>query len=308
MIKDFISITQFTGAQLAALLERALADKARFQAGRLPASLQRKTLAMIFEKPSLRTRASFEVAMTQLGGHAMHLTQSDIGLGKREPVQDVGRVLGGMCDGVMARTFSHKLVEDLARHCPRPVINGLTDYSHPCQAMADLLTVRELRGRLEGLTLAFVGDGNNVARSLAEACARLGMKFVLAAPAGYELEAQFARSLEGAGSGAYRLTHDPAEAVAEADVIYTDTWISMGQESQQEKRKATFSPYQLNASLLGRGKAGAIVLHCLPAYRGLEITDEVFEAHASSILRQAENRLHFQRALLDVLLAEGGIR
>ena len=316
MIKDFITITQFTGAQLAALLDRTLADKKRFVAGHLPASLERKTLAMIFEKPSLRTRVSFEVAMTQLGGHAMHLTQSDIGLGKREPVQDVARVLGGMCDGIMARTFSHKLVQDFGRFCPRPVINALTDHSHPCQAMADLLTLRELGGGLAGKTLAFVGDGNNVALSLAEACVRLGMHFVLSSPKGYELEAKFVQSLGSAGLvdvgdaglGTYRLVSDPAQAVAAADAVYTDTWVSMGQESQQQKRQADFAPYQINAQLMARAKTGAIVLHCLPAYRGFEITDEVFEAHADGILQQAENRLHFQRSLLNVLMAEGGIQ
>jgi ornithine carbamoyltransferase len=308
MIKDFINISQFTGAQLSGLLDRAMADKKLFRAGKLPAALERKTLAMIFEKPSLRTRVSFEVAMTQLGGHAMHLTQGDIGLGKREPVQDVARVLGGMCDGIMARTFSHKLVEDLGRHCPKPVINALTDYSHPCQALADLLTVRELLGALTGKTLAFVGDGNNVARSLAGACVRLGMHFILSSPKGYELEKAFVEPLASAGEGTYRLMADPAEAVAAADAVYTDTWVSMGQESQQQRRQADFAPYQLNAKLLARAKSGVVVLHCLPAYRGFEITEEVFEAHASSILQEAENRLHFQRSLLNILMGEGGIR
>jgi ornithine carbamoyltransferase len=307
MTKDFIDISQFSSKQLGALLDRALADKKLFRAGKLPATLERKTLAMIFEKPSLRTRVSFEVAMTQLGGHALYLTQADIGLGKREPVQDVARVLGGMCDGIMGRTFSHKLMEDLGRLCPKPVINGLTDYSHPCQALADLLTVHELRGKLAGLTLVFVGDGNNVARSLADSCARLGMRFVLSAPPGYELEAKYVASLASFGPGVYRLEADPGKALAEADVIYTDTWVSMGQEAQQQRRRADFAPYQLDAKLLSRAKAGAIVLHCLPAYRGFEITEEVFEAHASSILQQAENRLHFQRSLLNVLLGESGV-
>jgi len=306
--KDFIDISQFTGSQLAALLDRALADKKLFRSGKLPATLGGRTLAMIFEKPSLRTRVSFEVAMTHLGGHAMNLTQTEIGLGKREPAQDVARVLGGMCDGIMARTFSHKMVEDLARFCPKPVINALTDYSHPCQAMADLLTLRELQGDLAGRTLAFVGDGNNVARSLADACVRLGMHFVLSAPKGYELEAKYVKSLPGAGPGTYREEANPARAVSAADAIYTDTWVSMGQESQQQKRRADFAPYQLNDKLMASAKAGAVVLHCLPAYRGFEITDEVFEAHASSILQEAENRLHFQRTLLNVLMAEGGIR
>ena len=309
MIKDFVDIRQFTGAQLSRLLDRSAADKALLQAGRLPPTLERKTLAMIFEKPSLRTRVSFEVAMTQLGGHAMYLTQADIGIGKRETVQDIARVLGRMCDGVMARTFSHQFVENLAKHGPKPVINGLTDYSHPCQAMADLLTVRERLGPLAGKTLAFVGDGNNVARSLSLACAKLDMKFLLSAPAGYELDADFVALLRAEGKrDAYRLVSDPAQAVAAADAVYTDTWVSMGQESQQPKRQADFAPYQLNRALMGRAKPGVLVLHCLPAYRGCEITEDVFEAHAAGILQQAENRLHFQRSLLNVLMAEGGIQ
>ncbi|MCY2932341.1 MAG: hypothetical protein NTV86_23180 [Planctomycetota bacterium] len=188
MIKDFIEIADFTGIQLERLLDRAAHDKLAFRAGKLPASLQGATLAMIFEKPSLRTRVSFETAMTQLGGHALHLTQKDIGLGAREPAKDVARVLGRMCQGIMARTFSHALVQELAQWSPVPVINALTDLSHPCQAMADLMTVRERLGSLAGKTLAFIGDGNNVARSLAVACGKLGMHFVLACPKGYELK------------------------------------------------------------------------------------------------------------------------
>jgi ornithine carbamoyltransferase len=308
MIKDFISIGDFTGPQLAALLKQALADKALFRAGKLPASLPRKTLAMIFEKPSLRTRVSFQTAMTQLGGSAIHLTQADIGLGSREAVQDVARVLGRMCDGIMARTFSHEWVQQLAAHCPRPVINALTDYSHPCQAMADLMTAQERLGALAGRTLAFIGDGNNVARSLAMACTRLGMHFVLAAPAGYELEKSVAASLPtGPEAGSFRMVRDPFGAVAKADVVYTDTWVSMGQEKQKAKRAKAFAGFQVNAKLMAAAPRGAVVMHCLPAYRDYEITDEVFEAHAGTILEEAENRLHFQRTLLNVLMGQGGI-
>ena len=304
MIKNFINLRDFTPRQLENLLERAIADKALYQAGKLPATLERKTLAMIFEKPSLRTRVSFETAMTHLGGHAIFLTNADIGINTREPVKDIARVLGRMCDGIMARTFSHQFVEEMGQLAGVPVINALTDYSHPCQAMADLMTAKEHFGDLAGRTLAFVGDGNNVARSLAVACAKFGMKFVLACPAGYELEEGF---LESTGGDA-RTTHVSGEAVSDADVIYTDTWVSMGQEQEKAKRVKDFTGFQINARLLSNAPKHAIVLHCLPAYRECEITDEAFEIHAKHILDEAENRLHFQRSLLNVLMAEGGIQ
>ena len=297
MPKDFVSISDFEGPQLSAMIKQAIADKKAFRAGKLKATLARKTLAMIFEKPSLRTRVSFEAAMTQLGGHAIYLTQADIGLGKREEVRDIARVLGRMCDAILARTYSHRTVLDLAEHSPAPVINALSEQSHPCQAMADLMTAAEHFGRLDRLKLAFIGDGNNVARSLYEACGRLGMGFVLACPKGYELPELPA--------GAVR--HDPAEAVADADVIYTDTWVSMGQEDERQKRLRDFAGFQINAGLLAKAPPRAIVMHCLPAYRGLEITDEVFEAHAGTIFEEAENRLHFQRTLLNLLIGDGGI-
>ncbi|MBI5725498.1 MAG: ornithine carbamoyltransferase [Planctomycetes bacterium] len=309
MIKDFIDIREFSAAQLSGLLDRAIADKKLFSQGRLPATLDRKTLAMIFEKPSLRTRVSFESAMTQLGGHAIYLSQSDIGLGSREAVQDIARTLSRMCNGIMARTFRHDLVEQLARHAAVPVINGLTDFSHPCQAMADLMTVRELLGDLKGKTIVFVGDGNNVARSLAGACLMLGARFILACPSGYELNDAFMEKLMAGNPHADCATsHNPCEAVAGADVIYTDTWVSMGQEDQRQKRINDFEDFQINSDLMAKAPKNAIVLHCLPAYRGFEISEEVFEAHAEAIFRQAENRLHFQRTLLAVLIGEGGIK
>ncbi len=304
MAKDFINLADFTGEQLSALTERAISDKALFREGRLPCTLERRTLAMIFEKPSLRTRVSFETAVTQLGGHAIYLTNTEIGIGVREPVQDVARVLGRMCDGIVARTFRHELVEDLARCASVPVVNALTDYSHPCQAMADVMTIREHFGDLAGRKLAFIGDGNNVARSLSVACGKLGMEFVLASPAGHELEAEL---LDKLPPGTASITRDPRSAVANADVIYTDTWISMGQESEREKRIRDFEGFQVNRELLNAAPEAAIVLHDLPAYRGCEISDEVFEAHAATIFTQAENRLHFQRSLLNLLIAEGGI-
>lgn len=304
MTRDFVNLADFTGAQLSSLLDRARADKALLLRGELPATLAGKVLAMIFEKPSLRTRVSFETGMIQLGGAAIYLAPADIGLGKREPVRDVARVLSRMCDGIMARTFSHELMCELAEWADVPVINGLTDFSHPCQAMADLMTVREHLGRLEGLKLAFVGDGNNVARSLAVACGKLGVRFALAAPDGYQLDEAFVTGLE---AGAFSQSSDPREAVRDANVLYTDTWTSMGQEEDRQRRVKDFAGFQLNTELVSQAAEGAIVLHCLPAYRGLEITDEVFETHAEEILDEAENRLHFQRSLLTVLMGEGGI-
>jgi ornithine carbamoyltransferase len=305
MTKDFIELSEFSGKRLSGLLDRAIADKAAFRAGTLPASLPRKTLAMVFEKPSLRTRVSFETAMEQLGGHAIHLTQADIGLGSREAIQDIARVLGRMCDGIMARTFSHELVQSLARHAPVPVINALTDFSHPCQAMADLMTAQEEFGTLAGRTLAFIGDGNNVARSLATACTKLGMRFVLSSPGDYRLEAKFVASLDCPSACTWEA--EPAKAVAEADVVYTDTWVSMGQEQEKAKRLAIFKSFQVNAELMAAAPKHAVVMHCLPAYRELEITEDTFELHAGTIMEEAENRLHFQRTLLNVLIGEGGI-
>jgi ornithine carbamoyltransferase len=305
-MKDFIELRDFTDEQLRGLLDRAIEDKATFRRGLLPPTLTRKSLAMIFEKPSLRTRVSFEAAMTHLGGHALYLTQADIGLGTREATQDVARVLGRMCDGIMARTFSHELIRQLAAFSAVPVINALTDYSHPCQAMADLMTAKEHFGDLAGRTLAFVGDGNNVARSLAEGCAKMGMHFVLASPAAHRLEEEFVRALPGGSS--YRWTGDPAEAVARADVIYTDTWVSMGQEAQKAQRLRDFAGFQVNAKLMAAAPSHAVVMHCLPAYRGYEISEETFEAHAETILEEAENRMHFQRTLLNVLIGEGGVQ
>lgn len=304
MQRNFINLSEFSGEQLAGLLERARQDKAAFRAGALPASLPRRTLAMIFQKPSLRTRVSFEAAMTQLGGAAIHLAPADIGLGKREPVADVARVLGRMCDGIMARVFEHRLLEELAAVAGVPVINALSDVSHPCQAMADLLTVRERRGELAGQTLAFVGDGNNVARSLAVACCRLGMHFVLSAPPGYELDPA---TVDTDGPGTFAQTPGAADAVAGADVIYTDTWVSMGQEAERARRVRDFQGHQVSEALVAAAGDGALVLHCLPAYRGYEISDAAFEAHADEIFEQAENRLHLQRTLLHLLIAEGGI-
>ncbi|NBB96334.1 MAG: ornithine carbamoyltransferase [Planctomycetes bacterium] len=308
MTKDFIALADFSGDQLAALIDRTIAEKPAYLAGDGARPLAGRTLAMVFEKPSLRTRVSFEVSMNQLGGSALYCDNSQIGIGTREAPADIARVLGRMCDGIMARTYKHELITELAAWSPGPIINGLSDYSHPCQAMADLTTVKEHFDDLKGRTLVFVGDGNNVARSLAVGCAKLGLRFILASPKGYELDNGFLeRVLEEHPGADGALIRSPTKAVANADVIYADTWVSMGQEGQKERRVEAFLKYQINDELMAAAPDHAIVLHCLPAYRGYEITDEVFEAHAGTIFAEAENRLHFQRTLLAVLIGEGGI-
>ena len=303
-MNHFVSIADCSTAELFHTLDVAARLKKQLkETGRNDPILAGKTLAMIFEKPSLRTRVSFAVAMTQLGGSGLLLRDEEVGLGKREPLQDVARVLSGMCDGIMARTFEHEKMLDLARWASVPVINGLTDYSHPCQALADLMTLREHFGELEGLTLVFVGDGNNVARALAVACGKFGMQFILASPGGYELpQDDMDRIMAQVPELNWEIIRDPVEAVREADCIYTDTWVSMGQESEKAARIADFAGYQIDQKLLSAAPPHAVVLHCLPAYRGLEISDAVIEGKQSLVFPEAENRLHFQKGLLAVLL------
>jgi ornithine carbamoyltransferase len=259
---------------------------------------------MVFQKPSLRTRVSFDVAMRQLGGDALYLSPNEIGLGGRESVADVARVLSGYVSGIMARTFSHQHILDLAQWSRVPVINGLSDYNHPCQALADALTIIEHKGKLKGKQVVFVGDGNNVAVSLLHLCAKLGADFTHTGPEGYYIAPtaiELARTFAATSGSELRFIHDPREAVRDADVIYTDTWTSMGQEAETEKRRAVFPPYQLNADLLSLAP-DAIVMHCLPAHRGEEATDEVLDGPQSVIFQQAENRLHAQKAILAQLL------
>ncbi len=305
-MRHFTSLADWSPADLRHLMDTAKRLKAQHRStGRNDPVLAGKTLAMVFEKPSLRTRVSFSVGMTHLGGTGLLLRDDEVGLGKREPVQDVARVLSGMCDGIMARTFSHQVVLDLAKFATVPVINGLTDYSHPCQAMADLMTVEEHFGNLKGRTMAFVGDGNNVARSLAVACGKFGMSFVLSAPGGYELpEDDVDRVMALVPEMDFETVSDPVEAVHDADVVVTDTWVSMGQEDEKARRMADFARYRVDADLLAAAPAHAVVLHCLPAYRGLEISEEVFEGPRSLVFPEAENRLHFQKGLLAVLLGD----
>ena len=300
---DFVDILGMQRPALEHLLAVAARLKAQYRStGRNDPMAAGKTLAMIFEKPSLRTRVSFEVAMIHLGGSAIYITPGEIGLGTRESVPDAARVLSGFCDSIMACTFAHDTVVQLARHSNRPVTNALTDRSHPCQVMADLLTIREHFGSLSGLTLAYVGDGNNVARSLMEACAVFGLKFRIAAPVGYELDHSDVQMASRVPGFDFQATTDPREAVKAADIIYTDTWVSMGQENEKAQRMKIFTPYQINAQLIAAAPAHAVVMHCLPAYRGVEITDEAMDFDRSIVFQQAENRLHFQKGLLAVQL------
>jgi ornithine carbamoyltransferase len=301
---DFISIADTPQDTLQRFMDvAAVLKKQHKTTGRNDPIATGKVLAMIFEKPSLRTRVSFEVAMVHLGGHATYIAPSEIGLGKRESVADVARVLSGFCDGIMARVFEHDKLKGLAKYAAIPVINGLSDYSHPCQALADLMTAQEHFGKLRGLTLSYIGDGNNVARSLMVACARFGVRFRIASPPGYELEDGLVdRIMRQCPDLDFAKTSDPVSAVRGTDVIYTDTWVSMGQEEEKHQRLPIFTPYQINKELLAEAPPSAIVMHCLPAYRGVEITDEVIDGPQSVVFQEAENRLHFQKGLLAVLI------
>lgn len=303
-MKHFLSIIDCSVEQLNELLEISAQLKSLYKAGGNDPCLANKTLVMLFEKPSLRTRISFQVAMTDLGGSAIYIKPEDIGgIGKREPVKDMARVMSRYVKGIMARTFEHSTVTELAEYATVPVINALTDWSHPCQAMADVLTIQEHCNKIEGVKIAYVGDGNNVARSLGFACAKLGMKLVVASPAGYDLDAESVERANQVSAGSVERTHDPIAAVAGADIIYTDTWVSMGQEDEKQKRREHFAGFQVNAELVKSAPANAKIMHCLPAYRGFEITDEVTESPNSIMFDQAENRLHFQRALLKKLMS-----
>jgi ornithine carbamoyltransferase len=303
-VKDFISIADYTTEMLRDLLRTSARLKSLYSVGGTDLCLTGKVLAMLFEKPSLRTRISFHVAMNELGGGAIYVKPEDIGgFGKREPIRDLARVLSRYVDGIMARTFEHSKIVELAEFATVPVINALTDFLHPCQAMADVLTMQEHCEDLKGLKIAFIGDGNNVARSLAFASARLGMKMVIASPPGYQLDAESVGRANQIAPDTVTLTNNPAQAVKDASVVYTDTWVSMGQEQERQKRYADFAGFQVNAQLLKYAPPDAKIMHCLPANRGLEITEEVFESPNSIILDQAENRLHFQRALLKKLMS-----
>ncbi|MHC4086202.1 MAG: ornithine carbamoyltransferase [Planctomycetota bacterium] len=303
-MKDFLSITDYSPEKLRELLRTSAKLKNLYSVGGNDLCLTGKVLAMLFEKPSLRTRISFHVAMAELDGGVIYVKPEDIGgIGKREPIKDMARVLSRYVDGIMARTFEHSTITELARFSSVPVINALTDWLHPCQAMADALTIQENREDLKGTKIAFIGDGNNVARSLAFASAKLGMKMVLATPPDYQLDADSIKKANQIAADTVTQTNNPAKAVAGANIVYTDTWVSMGQEQEKQKRCANFAGFQVNAELLKAAPPDAKIMHCLPAYRGLEITDDVVESPNSIIFDQSENRLHFQRALLKKLLS-----
>jgi ornithine carbamoyltransferase len=305
MKKDLLAISDLTPTDIAKILRRAAVLKNRQKKGNERQTLRGKSLGMIFEKSSTRTRVSFEVGMFQLGGQALFLSPEDLQIGRGETIADTARTLSRYLDGIMIRTFAQATVEELARAASVPVINGLTDLHHPCQALADLLTIQEKKKKLKGLTLAYVGDGNNVANSLIQACVKVGMHFAIACPGGYELDAAVLSTAraEGRKTGASVMaTDDPARAVRNADVVYTDVWASMGQEAERTKRIKAFRKYQVDGKLMKAADKSAIVMHCLPAHRGEEITAEVIDGPWSVIFDQAENRLHAQKAVLDILL------
>jgi ornithine carbamoyltransferase len=307
--KDFLSVLDFDHADLETCLQLAAQVKADRSLGRhAPTAdvLNGRHVAMLFDKPSLRTRTTFEIAIRELGGHVVPL-QPDVALGRREPVADVARNLERWVDGVVIRTFSQQLLQEFARKTTRlHVINALTDEEHPCQAIADFLTLQERFGQLRGRTIAYVGDGNNVATSLAHAAAMLGVHLHVASPEAYQLRhAVVQQATAVARHGArLRLFHEAADAVVGADAIYTDTWTSMGQEAEAETRRRVFAAFQVNEELMSLAKPGAVFMHCLPAHRGEEVTDEVFESETSVVFDQAENRLHGQKALLLMLIAQ----
>ncbi len=296
-MKDLISIADLTSDDIQKLIETAIGLK---QLGK-KLLLEGKILALIFEKPSLRTRVSFDVAMNQLGGHALMLSPAEIGLGEREPIADVARVLSRYVDGIVARTFAHQSVVLLARYATVPLINGLTDEEHPCQVLSDLLTIHEKKGGLDGLTVAYIGDANNVANSLLLAYSLVGMEFRIASPKGYGPKEKVLTQAQR-GGGRILLTEDAKQAVEDADVLYTDVWTSMGQEAEAERRRASFAGYQVNQELLSLAKPAVIFMHPLPAHHGEEIAEGLLESPQSVVFDQAENRLHMQKAILAKLL------
>ena len=299
-MKHLLKLSDLSAEQIMSILN--LADQLKYEKkhGISHPTLKGKTLGMIFQKASTRTRVSFEVGMAQLGGNALFLSSRDLQIGRGEPVQDTARVLSRYLDGIMIRTFAQQEVEDLAAFGSIPIINGLTDYAHPCQVLADLLTIRERKGSFRGLKLCFVGDGNNMANSLIAGCIKVGMDVTIACPEAYKPDA--ALMAWASQNGSFACSPDVKAMAEGADVVYTDVWASMGQENDAEKRKLAFASFQVNTELMKLAKNGAMVLHCLPAHRGEEITAEVMEAHADEIFDEAENRLHAQKAVLVKLM------
>ncbi len=301
-VKDIVSLADLTTEEIYEILETARNLKLELRAGVKHEMLAGKTLALIFQKPSLRTRVSFETGMTQLGGHAIYLGPNDIKLGQRETTEDIAIVLSRYVDGIMARVFAHKTVVDLAKYATVPVINGLSDLLHPCQILGDLLTIWEKKRALAGLTLAFIGDGNNVAHSLINGCAKVGMDFRIACPEGYEPNEEIVNAAREIG-GSVEITHDPKEAASGADVVYTDVWASMGEEDKAEQKKHAFTGFTVDEALLKLADPDALVMHCLHAHYGEEITYGAARSRGSAIFDQAENRMHAQKAVLALLMS-----
>ncbi len=304
--KDLLTLLDYTSKEVQDLLELATQLKTITKQGKCPRLLEGKTLGMIFEKSSTRTRVSFEVGMQQLGGYGMYMNARDMQIGRGEPISDTGKVLSGYLDGIMIRANSHEMVKELAEHATIPVINGLTDLFHPCQALADLETIAENKGELKGLKVAYIGDGNNVAHSLVIACAHMGMHVAVASPEGYACDANImakAKAIAEATGGSVTLTTDPIAAVKDADAVYADVWTSMGQEEETQQRLIDFKDYQINDELVAHAKSDYMFLHCLPAHREEEVTSSVIDGPNSYIYEQAENRLHAQKAVLVSLLA-----
>lgn len=302
--RDFLSLYDFTTKELEDILEMAANIKKRPNAYKNV--LRGKTIALIFEKPSLRTKATFEVGILQMGGNSVYFSPNEFQLGRREAVSDVAKNLERWVDGIVCRTFGHNIIETLARNCSKPVINALTDLSHPCQGLADYFTIREHKHKLKGLKLAYVGDGNNVCHSLIYGAAKFGVEINIATPRGYEPRVEVLKNAYAdavSNNVNIELTDDPIAAVNNVDVVYTDVWTSMGQEAETAKRRQIFSPYQVNTRLMAFAKRDAVFMHCLPAHRGEEVTDEVIDSEQSIVFDQAENRLHVQKAIMMFLFA-----
>lgn len=300
-MEHLLSIAELSKDELISILDLADKLKKEVKAGIFTPYLRNKTLGLIFQKASTRTRVSFEVGMQQLGGYPLFLNANDMQIGRGEPIQDTARVLSRYLDGIMIRTFAQQDVVDLAKYGSIPIINGLTDYAHPCQILADLMTIREFKGSLEGLKMCYIGDGNNMCNSYIVGALKAGMKISVATPAGYEPDAEIVK--EASKNAGFVLTTNPKEAAKDADVVVTDVWASMGDEAEAEQRKQVFaSVYQVNHEIMSLAKEDAMVLHCLPVHREEEITTDVFEAHADEIFEEAENRLHAQKAVLVKLL------
>lgn len=301
MKRDFLTLLDLSAEEISALLKRAIDMKSGIDANKCP--LIGKSIGLLFEKASTRTRVSFEVGIYQLGAHPIYLNPNEIQLGRGETIPDTARALSRYLDAIVIRTFGHELLGEFASHSSVPVINGLSDLHHPCQALGDLMTILEKKGRLKDIRVAYVGDGNNVANSLIEAASVTGMNLTIACPEGHEPDADVLERVRAVANSEILILREPKEAVGRADVVYTDVWVSMGQEKESKKRKKRFKDYQINSKILSCAKKDVVVLHCLPAHRGEEITDEVMDGPQSAVFDQAENRLHAQKALLEMLVS-----